>query len=110
MQLDELPTACLELGQGGEVAGIPGDAMNEGHVFFSCPQGFMSLFYDSPKKSPRITARWISREAREEPVGMPAKPEDLKNLRGDSPLVFSPLPGTAALPSGSSLASLNSVK
>ena len=86
-----------------------GDAMNEGH-FFSCPQGFMLLLYNPPKKSPRITARWSSREAREEPEGRPEKPEDLQILRGDSPLAFSPLPGPAALPSGSSLASPDSIK
>ena len=113
IQLDELPTACLELGQEGEVAGIytrkQGDAMNEGHLY-ACPQGFLLLLYNPPKKSPRITARWSSREAREEPEGRPEKPEDLQILRGDSPLVFSPLPGPAALPSGSSLASPDSIK
>ena len=51
-----------------------------------------------------------SRGAREEPEGRPEKPEDLQILRGDSPLAFSPLPGPAALPSGSSLASPDSIK
>ena len=60
MQLDELPTACLELGQGGavEMGGNTrkhGVAMNEGHSFY-CPQGFMLLIYYPPKKSPRIRA------------------------------------------------------
>ena len=60
IQLDELPTACLELGQGGAMemgrnAGKQGVAMNEGHSF-QCPQGFMSLIYCPPKKSPRIRA------------------------------------------------------
>ena len=86
-----------------------GDAMNEGHLY-ACPQGFMLLLYNPPKKSPRITARWSSREESEEPEGRPEKPEDLQILRGDSPLAFSPLPGPAALPSGSSLASPDSIK
>ena len=66
--------------------------------------------YNPPEKSPKITARWSSREAREEPEGRPEKPEDLQILRGDSPQFFSPLPGPVAIPSDSSLASPDSIK
>ena len=61
-----------------------GDAMNEGH-FFSCPQVFL---YNPPKKSPRITARWSSREAREEPEGRPGGPGGPKTARRVLPISF----------------------